>query len=384
MRWIFGALGGILVFDVGTSVGFFLGANTPQGFCGYHHELYDGRDGWRAYLIKSGPGTGKSSLMKRILADLASQGVETEALFCSSDPHSLDGVVVPSIQTVIFDATAPHILEPGYWGAVEQIVDLSSCMDGERLHKEYAAVIEATDACSKAHARCRRFMGAAATLLGDNRRWAAICTDTDKIVRCAAGIAAREWGGKTGDVGKETRRFLSALTPEGTVVFYETLQTLCPRLYAIEDEHGAAAGVLMAELRRLALEAGWSVITCTCPLFPQEKIDHLLIPELGLGFTISNAYHRVDFPVYRRIHATRFTDVKKLRETKQKLAFNRKAARELLHEAETAAVGAKELHDKMEELSKSAVDWEKVNALQEHMVTVFHDLVQRKKEEMDV
>lgn len=363
------------MFEINAPVGFFLGANTPQGFCGFHHELYDGREGWRAFLIKSGPGTGKSSLMKSILADMRERGMETEALFCSSDPHSLDGVVVPAIKTVIFDATAPHILEPQYWGTVEQIVDLSSCMDAEILHKDYKAVIEATDACSAAHARCRQFMGAAATLLGDNRRMATACTDTEKVVRSAARIAAREWGGKSGQ-GKEKRRFLSALTPEGTVVFYETLQNLCPRIYALEDEYGAASELLLAQLRRRALEAGLDIITCPCPLFPQ-KIDHLLIPELGLGFTQSNAHHRADFPVYRRIHAARFTDTEGLREVKEKLSFNRKAARELLRQAHAAAVVAKGLHDRMEEYSKAAVDWKKVAALQKKTAERFCRLAEQ-------
>lgn len=54
-------------------------------------------------------------------------------------------------------------------------------------------------------------------------------------------------GSKSDQSGRETRRFLSALTPEGMVCFTETLQTLCPRLYAIEDDHGAASSLLMAE-----------------------------------------------------------------------------------------------------------------------------------------
>ena len=372
------------MFDIQTPVGFFLGANTPQVFCGYHQELYDGRDGWRAFLIKSGPGTGKSSMMKEILNHMETQGLEVEAIYCSSDPHSLDGVVVPFIKTVIFDATSPHILEPQYWGTVEQIVDLSSCMDADKLHAHYEAVIKATDACSAAHARCRQFMGAAAILQGDNRKMAVSCTDADKIERSAARIAAREWGGKTGQRGKETRRFLSALTPEGTVVFYETLQNLCSRIYALEDDYGASSAVMLEELRRRALDAGLSIITCRCPLSPQDKIEHLLIPELSLGFTTSNGFHRAEFPVYRRIHAARFTDTDQLKTMREKLSFNRKAARELLREAMAASVEAKALHDQMEIYSKEAVDWKKVTRMQADVVRTFDRLVERKKEESHV
>ena len=77
-----------------TPLQFFMGANTPQGFYGFLDDLYDPDDGWRAFLIKSGPGTGKSSLMRRVLEHAVAQGEEPEAILCSSDPDSLDGVIV--------------------------------------------------------------------------------------------------------------------------------------------------------------------------------------------------------------------------------------------------------------------------------------------------
>ncbi len=47
---------------------FFMGTNTAQGYFSLFPELFDAKDGWTAYLIKGGPGTGKSGLMKRIAA----------------------------------------------------------------------------------------------------------------------------------------------------------------------------------------------------------------------------------------------------------------------------------------------------------------------------
>ena len=123
-------------------------------------------------------------------------------------------------------------------------------MDAERLHRE------ATDACSAPHARCRKFMSAAASLLGDSTRIAQDCTDVPKVIRTAERIADREFAGLHPGRGKEKRRFLSAITPEGPVIFHQTLQTLCSRIYAIEDEYGAASRLLLAELRGRALAAG--------------------------------------------------------------------------------------------------------------------------------
>ena len=70
-------------------VRFFLGANTPAGFVGYLDDLYDCRDGWRAYLIKSGPGSGKSTLIRTVMQHMVRLGYDAEAILCSSDPQSL-------------------------------------------------------------------------------------------------------------------------------------------------------------------------------------------------------------------------------------------------------------------------------------------------------
>ena len=158
------------------------------------------------------------------------------------------------------------------------------------------------------------------------------------------------------------------------MVFHGTLQALCPRIYSIEDEHGAASRLLLAELRRRALEAGLDVISCSCPLFPAEKLEHLLIPSIGVGFTTSNPWHKADFPVFRRIHAARFTDTEGLRSRRQLLSFNRRAAKELLSEAVSIAGEAKAAHDAMEAFNIAAMDWEGATILTEWVVSEFEEL----------
>ena len=182
---------------------------------GYLDDLYDCRDGWRAYLIKSGPGSGKSTLIKTVMQHMVRLGYDAEAILCSSDPASLDGVVFRQLKLCLFDATSPHIIEPHYWGAVEQIVNLSACSDSAFLYERREGIREASDACSALHARCRRFLGAASSLLNDNARTALEYTDAAKISRNAARIAAREFGAASSGDGREWKRFLSAVTPPG-------------------------------------------------------------------------------------------------------------------------------------------------------------------------
>lgn len=344
-----------------SAIGFFLGANTPGGFVGFMPTCYVPEEGWRVYIIKGGPGSGKSTFMRRILERLSDAGEEAEAVYCSSDPASLDGVRFPRLRAAVLDGTAPHVLEPRYWGACETIVPLAACADNALLRQNADAIRLATDACAERHACCRGFLATAAALLADSRRTALACTDTDKVVRTAARLAERELADAA--PGREERRFLSAVTPEGEKVFYGTLQALCPRIFVIEDEYGAAGGLLLGELRQRARDRGLAAIVCTCPLAPEEKTEHLLFPSIGVGFTLSNPWHKADFPAYRRLHAARFTDEATLRERRQRLSFNRRAARELLGEAVGVAAEAKALHDEMERFSRAAMDFAAVDRL---------------------
>ena len=44
---------------------FYLGANSPSGFHSLYDQLIDPEEAQRIYILKGGPGCGKSSLMRR-------------------------------------------------------------------------------------------------------------------------------------------------------------------------------------------------------------------------------------------------------------------------------------------------------------------------------
>lgn len=90
---------------------FFLGANTPQGFVSRFDQLFSAEDGWRCFVIKGGPGSGKSTMMKKIAASLEQRFDNLERIHCSSDVSSLDGVICPALKFSVADGTAPHVRE---------------------------------------------------------------------------------------------------------------------------------------------------------------------------------------------------------------------------------------------------------------------------------
>lgn len=85
---------------------FFLGANSGEGFFSLYPQLCR-EEARRIFVIKSGPGSGKSTAMRTLAKAL---GDAQEEILCSSDPASLDGVVFPDL--ALLDGTAPHGTAP--------------------------------------------------------------------------------------------------------------------------------------------------------------------------------------------------------------------------------------------------------------------------------
>ena len=98
---------GLYMSDTAKPLRFFLGANTPQGFVSRFDQLADPTDGWREFVIKGGPGAGKSTLMKRLAIKAEQKGEPIQRIHCASDPDSLDGVIFLDKRAAIVDATAP-------------------------------------------------------------------------------------------------------------------------------------------------------------------------------------------------------------------------------------------------------------------------------------
>ena len=87
---------------------YFLGANAPTGFYSLYPELIRPERARAVYILKGGPGCGKSSLMRRVAQAMEEKGASVEYIACSGDPDSLDAVVFPALNTAIVDGTAPH------------------------------------------------------------------------------------------------------------------------------------------------------------------------------------------------------------------------------------------------------------------------------------
>ena len=88
---------------------YFLGANSPTGFYSLYDQLLPPEQARAIYILKGGPGCGKSTLMRRVAAQAGEAGLAVERILCSGDPGSLDAVVIPELGVALVDGTAPHV-----------------------------------------------------------------------------------------------------------------------------------------------------------------------------------------------------------------------------------------------------------------------------------
>lgn len=355
--------------EKGKELDFLLGAVSPMGFSGYFSQVLGVTGKKRSVLIKAGPGCGKSTLMKKIGTHLSDKGYEVELIHCSSDPDSLDGVICRETGFSIVDATAPHTLEPLYPVACEEILSLYQLLDKSKLQANRGEIAELFRRCSSLQERAARYITAAGALLSDTMRMADSCIDHAKAKAFAAHLSDKYLPRAEG-TGQEECRLLSATTCKGQVFYEETVCKLADKtLVILDDEQGAASKFILRALRDAALVKGQRIITCYCPMAPHEKIDHLLLPELGLAFTTSNSFHPCKQAAQQRvIHCSRFIHDDTLRLRRQRLRFNRKAAAELLRQASMLQAEAKANHDKLEKYYMEAVDFTALDKIAKELI----------------
>ena len=345
------------------NIHYFLGTNSPSGFVGYFNGVSNENF---CYILKGGPGTGKSTLMKNIADEMLSRGETVQFVHCSSDPESLDAIVLNSRNICIADGTAPHVIEPVYPGVTEDIVNLGEGWNSDKLRENSEAIIGYAKENKEAHRACVRFLKAAEVMIADSRRIQRDVVDILKLNAYTDRLGKRLFKKKTSDRGREQKLFLSAVTPKGVMFFGDTVKALAEEIIVIDDSIGAVSELIIEKMKEKALANGYDVISAFCPMHPEGSPEHIIIPERSLAFVRKHCSCQLTGT--RTIHAKRFIDGEAVKPFRQRLTFNRKIRDELIVQAVSSLKKAKLLHDKLESCYIPNMDFEKVREIKERML----------------
>lgn len=269
----------------GTVRRLFPGGNTPSGFYSFYDQIV-GPSANRIFVIKGGPGVGKSSFMRKIADELLDRGYDVELHQCSADNGSIDGVYVPALDVALIDGTAPHVVDPKNPGAVDEIIHLGDYWDEAGLRRHRKAILEINSEYSFRFHRAYDALAAARHFHDEWESYHRRGLDTAGLNARAEDLLAEVLPRRTGRAGRVRRLFASAITGDGPKNYLETLFGSLSKRYILSGEPGTGKATLVQKVVEAAVNKGYSVEAFHCPLDP-TKVEHAIIKDLGVGLISS-------------------------------------------------------------------------------------------------
>ena len=274
---------------------YFPGNNTPLGFFSYYKHILGQREANKIVCIKGGPGTGKSTFMNRIAEYFASMDEDIDYLHCSADENSLDGIVLKDRRIAVIDGTSPHITDPVTPGAVDKIVNLGEFWDEEAIAVNKSEIIDLNEETSRWYRIAYNYLSAAKSVYRSLEEIYNDASEDSEIYKVVADIVGSEYGDLDISLkpGKRKKFFASAITGDGVVNYITSLLGDMKRVYLIESPVGYSNSSFMEIVTEGAIYRGLDVEVYYCPMCPEEKIEHIVIPELKTAFVTMNRYHDI-------------------------------------------------------------------------------------------
>ncbi len=332
---------------------YFAAANGFYGFRSYFGTVFDRKEFDRVYILKGGPGTGKSTIMKRILAAFEDVGFDCEIILCSSDPSSLDGVIIKrnGAKAAILDGTAPHEEDTRYPGAIDEIINLGEAWNSKTLINGRNEIVNLSEK-KKQHNRLAacylEIAGQAFYKRLDLIRNA--YTGTDKYKICDAIIDKAE---KTS--GRKRSLLLSGFSKQG----YLRLQSNAKNTLSITGKHGSEYIFLEHVIRYL----------------DEKDIDYTRIPSPfaddiceGVYFESSSALILSSTDGENVVNSSLFLDEGAIQKNESAILSLEETEKEMLRLAKEELEKASNTHFEIESIYGKAVDFEMIDKITEALI----------------
>lgn len=341
----------------------FPGANTSNGFYSFFDYIIP-NDVNRIFCLKGGPGVGKSSFMKKIAKEFTKMGYNVELHYCSSDPASLDGVVIEGLNVVMIDATSPHIVDPKLPGAIDEILNFGEFWDVDKIEKNRDEITNCNEDISECFQRAFRFLKSVEPIYMDIEVKISKCVDftqhneitckfIDKIFKDV------EFSGKKSYV---RHLFNSAITPVGYLDYSDSLFDEVKNIYYLEGDIGSGKTKFLESVCSMAGQKGLDIEVYHFPLIV-DKLQAVYIPKLDIAITTSSK-----FKEKQKIDLNNCVNEDKLNKYLNDIKFDKDLIDYLMNNAISNLKRAKANHDIIESYYIPAMDFDKVELLKNKVI----------------
>ena len=332
----------------------FAAANSGRGFVSFYDDIFGREDITRRYIIKGGPGTGKSSFMKKVADFAEKKGKSVEYYRCSSDYSSLDGIIIDE-KIALLDGTAPHSVDLELAGARDEIINLGEFWDSWALNQNLDEIKSLSEKKSGAYKKAYRYLDACLNIENINDSLLMPCVMRDKLKRAAERIV------KSIPKGKEGRALAGiegSLGMKGGFRFDSYIKE-AERIYLIQDYYDSAH-ILLAEIAEGGLK-NHNLMRISYDHVSARRPDAVYFNESKTCFAVLDKVEPADVKNEEKINMKRFIDVSRLKEIKGEVRSNFKIANVLLGTSAEAMRTAGEYHFLLEEIYKGCMDFDALN-----------------------
>ena len=335
---------------------YFAAINSGVGFVSRFEELFFGENIKHRYVIKGGPGTGKSSFMRRVGESAARRGLPVEYYYCSSDTDSLDGAVIGG-SIAIFDGTAPHSYDTVLPGVRDEIVNLGQFWNAKKLSENEAQIRECARLKAAAYKRAYGYLSAALATSRAADGAVRECVLEEKLEAAARRDVARLGLTQNGTVRTAQTE---AMGVRGRV-YLPTLARSATRIHVVDDCYGVGT-VYLSALLSLAVAGGFDV-KVSYDTVDVSKVREIFFTETGDCFT--SAYTDGE-GACSHVNVKRFIDVGKYASVRQIYRVAMGCYDRLCRLAEESLASAGKAHAEMEKYYVAAMDF---SALEKYCVS---------------
>jgi hypothetical protein len=342
--------------------------NTAKGVYHFYDSVLQGLD--RLYILKGGPGTGKSTLMKSVGEEMILRGHDIEWIHCASDNSSIDGVIVTDLKIGIVDGTAPHVIEPKAPGAIEEYVNLGEAWNSKLLSEQKEIIIQLNNKISESFQKAYDTFAEALKIHDEWEHIYIANMDFTEANKLTKELIELFYGEQYLNKQSNTRHmYFGAATPQGAVDHIQNLTKDISKRYFIKGRPGSGKSTMLKKLAAEAEERGFDVEVYHCGFDP-NSLDMVLLPEVSVAIFDSTSPHEY-FPsregdeivdVYERAITTG-TDEKYAPQISDIVA--RYSAK--MKEATGFLAEAKSLHDDLEDIYVPAMDFSKLEKVR-HLI----------------
>lgn len=334
----------------------FPGSNTYKGFVGFFDDVFDLDSLERLFILKGGPGVGKSTLMKKVGKLAEAQGDTVEYFHCSSDPASLDGIKINS-RIAVIDGTAPHIVDPKFPGAADEIIPLGDGLDHHVLSVARPKIMDITARMKPKFTAAHHMVAAAESVR--NAYASELVVDKTGVFKAINSFVEEMMLKKDGPAMRNI--YMSAVTPDGVITYVR--DTSCLRVWYIEAPWGFDATDILNKLATTAYDRGADVLLCHDPVNPDKLSDIVISSEFLITTSPllgKNAELHIDITPYFDISEA---------DMGLRLIYN-----QMLDEATALLYKARDIHDELEVQYIEAMDHSKCDKAFERIAAfVKHD-----------